>query len=165
LLWLVFYNLLDNACKFTRPEDAIELRAVEDGHWLVVEVADTGIGIAEDDLPHLFEELYRGSNARGVEGSGLGLSLVQRVVTRHGAQPPGARGRLHGAPAFIYLNVFVTRLLHVVTHCHTNTTTVEHGRLIMWLRSRILDVTRACHEREANADRLKEWLTPTRLGG
>lgn len=84
LLWLAFYNLLDNACKFTRPEDAIELRAAEDGQWLVVEVADTGIGIAEDDLPHLFEELYRGSNARGVEGSGLGLSLVQRVVIRHG---------------------------------------------------------------------------------
>ena len=99
LLWLVFYNLLDNACKFTRPEDASELRAVEDGHWLVVEVADTGIGIAEDDLPHLFEELYRGSNARGVEGSGLGLSLVQRVVTRHGGSIT-VRSRLEQGTAF-----------------------------------------------------------------
>ncbi len=99
LLWLAFYNLLDNACKFTRPEDAIELRAAEDGQWLVVETADTGIGIAEDDLPHLFEELYRGSNARGVEGSGLGLALVQRVVARHGGSVT-VRSRLEQGTVF-----------------------------------------------------------------
>jgi two-component system OmpR family sensor kinase len=84
LLGLAFYNLLDNALKFTRPEDTVEVRAAEDGHWLTVEVADTGSGIAAEDLPRVFEELYRGANARGSEGSGLGLSLVRRVVERHG---------------------------------------------------------------------------------
>ena len=84
LLGLAFYNLLDNACKFTGPEDVIELRAAEDGPWLVVEVADTGPGIAPEELPHLFEELYRGRNARQVAGSGLGLALAQRIVARHG---------------------------------------------------------------------------------
>ena len=84
LLFLACYNLVDNACKFTRPGDAIEVRAFEDGRWVVVEVADTGPGIPEGDLPHVFEELYRGENARGVEGSGLGLALVRAVARHHG---------------------------------------------------------------------------------
>jgi len=84
LLGLAFYNLLENALKFTGPADAVEIRAVEDGRNLTIEVADTGTGISPDDLPRVFEELYRGANARGVEGSGLGLALVQRIIARHG---------------------------------------------------------------------------------
>jgi two-component system OmpR family sensor kinase len=84
LLGLAFYNLVDNALKFTGPENPIEIRAFEDGRSLLVEVADTGPGIPPDDLPRIFEELYRGTNARGFEGSGLGLALVQRVIARHG---------------------------------------------------------------------------------
>lgn len=84
LLWLALYNILDNALKFTREGDLIEIRAFEDGRWVIVEVADTGCGVAEDDLPYVFEELYRGGNAQGREGSGLGLALVQTVVKRHG---------------------------------------------------------------------------------
>jgi len=83
LLALAFYNLMDNALKFSGPQNPVEVRALEDGHWLIVEVADSGAGIAEVDLPHIFDELYRGTNARGVEGSGLGLALVQRIVARH----------------------------------------------------------------------------------
>lgn len=89
LLGLVFYNLVDNALKFTNPGDTVEIRAsedrhaVEEGRWVVIEVADTGPGIAPEELPRLFDELYRGTNARGIEGSGLGLSLVRRVIDRH----------------------------------------------------------------------------------
>ena len=86
LIFLASYNLVENACKFTRPGDAIEVRAFEDGRWIVVEVADTGPGIPEEDLPHVFEELYRGDNARGVEGSGLGLALVRAVARHHGGR-------------------------------------------------------------------------------
>ncbi|MGB9724633.1 MAG: sensor histidine kinase [Chloroflexia bacterium] len=53
---------------------------------MIVEVADTGPGIPEDELPHLGEELYRGSTARNVEGSGLGLALVRAIVARHGGR-------------------------------------------------------------------------------
>jgi signal transduction histidine kinase len=84
LLFLACHNLLDNACKFTRPGDAIEVRAFEDRRRVVIEVADTGPGIPEEDLAHVFEELYRGENARGVEGSGLGLALVRAVAGHHG---------------------------------------------------------------------------------
>jgi two-component system, OmpR family, sensor kinase len=84
LLFLALHNLLDNACKFVRAEDTIEVRAIEDGAAVLIEVADTGPGVPEDDLPHLGEELYRGSAPRSVEGSGLGLALVRAIVNRHG---------------------------------------------------------------------------------
>lgn len=84
LLLLAVYNLVENALKFTSAEDSIEVRAMEDGRAIVIEVADTGPGIPPEDLSKIFEELYRGSNARGTEGSGLGLALVNRIATLHG---------------------------------------------------------------------------------
>lgn len=84
LLFVACHNLVENACKFTRAGDAIEVRAFEDGRWNVIEVADTGPGIPEQDLPHVFEELYRGDNARAVPGSGLGLALVRAIARQHG---------------------------------------------------------------------------------
>ncbi|MGC0419022.1 sensor histidine kinase [Embleya sp. AB8] len=84
LLELALENLVGNAVKYSDPGCAIELRAfAEDGH-VVVEVADTGRGIRADELPSVWEELVRGSDARGTPGSGLGLALVQAVVVRHG---------------------------------------------------------------------------------
>ena len=86
LLFLATYNLLDNALKFTRPGDTIEVRASEDGTCVVIEVADTGPGIPKEEVPRVWEELYRGQGARGVPGSGLGLALVRAIVERHGGQ-------------------------------------------------------------------------------
>jgi two-component system OmpR family sensor kinase len=86
LLFLAVHNLLNNALKFTKPGDTIEVRGYEDGAVVVVEVADTGPGIPEDELPHIWEELYRGRGARGIPGSGLGLALVRAIVDRHGGQ-------------------------------------------------------------------------------
>lgn len=84
LLMVVFRNLLDNALKYTAPGDQVEVRASDDGHTAVVEVADSGPGIATEDIPHIFEELYRGANAGSAGGSGLGLALVRRIVALHG---------------------------------------------------------------------------------
>lgn len=86
LLFLAFHNLLDNALKFTRPGDTVEVRAFEDGAGVAVEVADTGPGIPKDEMPHVWEELYRGREARGIPGSGLGLALVRAIAERHGGQ-------------------------------------------------------------------------------
>jgi two-component system OmpR family sensor kinase len=86
LLFLGIYNLLDNALKFTRPGDTVEVRAAEEGASVIVEVADTGPGIPQDELMKVWEELYRGQSARGISGSGLGLALVRAVVERHGGQ-------------------------------------------------------------------------------
>ena len=86
LLALAVYNLVENALKFTSGEEAVEVRALEDGKAIVIEIADSGPGIPSDELSKIFEELYRGANARGIEGSGLGLALVQRIVELHGGQ-------------------------------------------------------------------------------
>jgi len=86
LLLLAFHNLLDNAVKFNQPGETIEVRGFEDGRSVVVEVADTGPGIPEDELTHIWEELYRGQGARGIPGSGLGLALVRVIVDRHRGQ-------------------------------------------------------------------------------
>jgi len=83
LLLLAVYNLVENALKFTSKSDSIEVRAMEDGRAIVIEVADSGTGIPSDDVAKIFEELYRGSNARGTEGSGLGLALVNRIIILH----------------------------------------------------------------------------------
>lgn len=86
LLLLAFYNLIDNALKFTTPEDIVEVRIGEDSSAVTVEVADNGPGIPEAALRHIFEELYRGENGQGTEGSGLGLALVKKIIERHGGR-------------------------------------------------------------------------------
>ncbi len=86
LLVVALHNLINNALKFTRPGDAIEVRAFREGGVFVFEVADNGPGIPESDVDQVWKELYRGQAARGVPGNGIGLALVQAIVERHGGQ-------------------------------------------------------------------------------
>jgi two-component system OmpR family sensor kinase len=86
LLFLAVHNLVDNALKFTEPGDTLEIRAFEDGSEVVIEVADTGPGIPAQEAQHVWDELYRGEGARGIQGSGLGLALVRAIVARHGGE-------------------------------------------------------------------------------
>jgi signal transduction histidine kinase len=64
----------------------IELRAFEDNQMVFIEVADSGQGIPDQDIPHIWEELYRGESARSIPGSGLGLSLALAIIKRHNGQ-------------------------------------------------------------------------------
>ncbi|HMG40147.1 MAG TPA: HAMP domain-containing sensor histidine kinase [Acidimicrobiales bacterium] len=84
LLFLAIHNLVVNAVKFSHPGDRIEMRARDEGDHVVVEVADTGIGIPGDEVDHIWDDLARGSAAAGTPGSGLGLALARVVVGRHG---------------------------------------------------------------------------------
>jgi two-component system, OmpR family, sensor kinase len=92
LLFLALHNLVVNAIKFSGPGDTIEVRARDDGDHVVVEVADTGIGIPDDEVGQIWDELARGSAARGTPGMGLGLAMVRVVVSRHGGTV-GVRSR------------------------------------------------------------------------
>jgi signal transduction histidine kinase len=79
----VLANLVDNAVKYTPTRGRIELRTKRDGPDAVVTVADTGAGIAADELPRIWERLYRGDKSRSERGLGLGLSLVKAIVQAH----------------------------------------------------------------------------------
>jgi len=75
-----FANLLDNAAKWSPPGARVEVR-LHDGELVV---RDHGPGIADADLPHVFERFYRATAARGMPGSGLGLAIVRQVAEAHG---------------------------------------------------------------------------------
>ena len=79
-------NLISNAIKYTPQKGSVSVRLWIDESTLVGQVADTGIGIAQEDLPRLFEEFYRTEQAKSFAqyGTGLGLSIVKEIVEEHG---------------------------------------------------------------------------------
>ncbi|MDQ1657216.1 MAG: two-component system, OmpR family, sensor histidine kinase MprB [Cryptosporangiaceae bacterium] len=81
-------NILDNATKWTPSGKPISVRLTRpwDGtqFWAVLEVADGGPGVAEEDRSRIFERFYRAASARSMPGSGLGLAIVQQAVSSHG---------------------------------------------------------------------------------
>lgn len=84
----VLLNLLDNALKYTPAGGAVTVSARAEAGQVVVAVQDTGEGIPADDLPFIFEKLYRARRTRGrpVEGSGLGLTIARQIARAHGGE-------------------------------------------------------------------------------
>jgi len=83
---LVWTNLLSNAIKYNRPGGSIRIALSQDATSVLGSVSDTGIGIAADDAPHVFDEFFRAGNARlaSAHGSGVGMATVRRVVENWG---------------------------------------------------------------------------------
>lgn len=79
----VWENLINNAIKYNRAGGRIDLSLTEEKNRVTVEITDTGIGIAQKDLPELFERFYRADKARNREGTGLGLSIAQQIIHLH----------------------------------------------------------------------------------
>jgi signal transduction histidine kinase len=79
------WNLLANAKQYTPTGGRIELRLQRLDGLARLEVQDTGIGISEEDLPHIFDRFYRADDARAIysDGDGLGLAIVKYVVEAH----------------------------------------------------------------------------------
>jgi len=77
-------NLLDNALKYTPAEGSVEFVAKDEKGSVELSISDSGAGIRPEDMPHIFERLYRGDKSRSSRGFGLGLSLVKAIVTAHG---------------------------------------------------------------------------------
>lgn len=77
-------NLLDNALKYTPPKGTVTASVVAQKGQVIITVSDSGIGISEKDLPHIFKKFYRCDYSRAQRGNGLGLSLVKAIVGSHG---------------------------------------------------------------------------------
>ncbi len=92
----VIVNLLHNAIKFTEPGGKITVSTKKQGDSVTVAIADTGRGIAREDLPHVFERFYKGDKARAGEGTGMGLAIAKHIIEAHGgdirAQSDEGRG-------------------------------------------------------------------------
>ena len=84
----VVYNLIDNAVKYTPEGGSVHVTLSADAHLARLIVRDTGIGIPEEDLKHIFERFYRVDKARSraTGGTGLGLSIVRQMVQLHSGE-------------------------------------------------------------------------------
>ncbi|WP_420176975.1 HAMP domain-containing sensor histidine kinase [Luteococcus sp. OSA5] len=92
-------NLLDNAVKFSPPGGTIHVHLEGD----TLRIADQGPGIADEDLPHVFDRFYRSDRARNTPGTGLGLSIVAHTITSHGGQVTARRSAEGGAEFVVRL--------------------------------------------------------------
>jgi two-component system phosphate regulon sensor histidine kinase PhoR len=94
MIRVVAENLTRNAIRYAGPGATFTLSLSRDGDDVVLAGADTGVGVAEADLPRLFERFYRTDRARASRGTGLGLAIVKHVVTSAGGavEALGARG-------------------------------------------------------------------------
>jgi len=76
----ILTNLITNAIKFSGEKEGIRIEASADELQATVSVTDKGIGIAQEDLEHLFSSFFRGANAVNIQGTGLGLHIVRRYL-------------------------------------------------------------------------------------
>ena len=84
-LYQIIFNLAENGIKYNRPDGKLSICLLREGENAVISVSDTGYGIPEDSLEHIFERFYRVDKARSrsTGGSGLGLSIVKNMVERN----------------------------------------------------------------------------------
>ncbi len=92
-------NVLDNALHYTPVGGTIRVRWGREGGHLMLQVADTGPGVAAEDLPHLFEPLFRAESSRNRQlgGAGLGLTIARRILRAHGGDLVAANSATGGA--------------------------------------------------------------------
>jgi signal transduction histidine kinase len=84
----VLYNLLDNAIKFTQEKGTISISITSKGKKALIKVRNTGEGIPEEELSHIFERFYKSDRSRGLDktGTGLGLYIVKTILEKHGEE-------------------------------------------------------------------------------
>jgi two-component system phosphate regulon sensor histidine kinase PhoR len=97
----VLVNLIHNAIKFTPPGGSIRVSAEQAADRVVFTVRDTGVGIAQDLLPRIFERFYKADRARSGSGTGLGLSIARHIVEAHGGEI-WAQSRQNAGSAFFF---------------------------------------------------------------
>lgn len=84
LMQNALYNLIENACKFSVHGGEVVIDLIKTESKIIITIRDKGIGIPAEHIEHIFKPLYRGSNAQAIEGTGIGLALVKRIIDLHG---------------------------------------------------------------------------------
>jgi signal transduction histidine kinase len=90
-------NLIDNAVKYTPPGGRVDVEVMRANQRALLTVRDSGPGIPTDEVPRIFDRLFRGDRSRAERGLGLGLSLVKAIVEAHGGTVEVASELGHGA--------------------------------------------------------------------
>ena len=80
----VLIILLDNAVKFSRPEQTVQLELSRDSQQIIITVTDYGSGIRAEELPHIFDRFHKASTGSNHDGTGLGLAIARQIISRHG---------------------------------------------------------------------------------
>ena len=96
-------NLLDNALKYTPARGRVAVSVRGEEAEVVISVRDTGVGISESDLPHIFKRFYRCDQSRSLAGTGLGLSLAQAIASAHGGSITVSSSPGKGSPFTVNL--------------------------------------------------------------
>lgn len=96
MLRVIAENLAQNALRYAGPGCTFTFRVYSEGDERILDASDTGTGVAEHDLPRLFERFYRTDRARASRGTGLGLAIVKHVVTSAGGTVEATGGRGEG---------------------------------------------------------------------
>ncbi|MGE5495954.1 MAG: sensor histidine kinase [Burkholderiales bacterium] len=107
----VFINLISNAAKFTPEGGNIEVNIIKNDEAVAIEIRDTGIGISQQDLPHVFERFYRTdkSRNRATGGFGIGLTIAKSIIKAHGGDITAASEEGKGSTFTVFLT-FQTKL-------------------------------------------------------
>lgn len=99
----VLTTLVANALAYTPPGGRVTIRTGEDAHRALLEVSDTGPGIDDADLPHVFDRFYRGRRTAGVSGTGIGLAIARELVAAHDGSIEAANAEDGGARLVVRL--------------------------------------------------------------
>ncbi|MDC7225714.1 MAG: HAMP domain-containing sensor histidine kinase [Spirochaetales bacterium] len=103
LLFQVFENLFDNACRYTEEHDKIEIKANSSGNYVMIRFEDSGSGIEEKHREHIFNSFYRADSGRNTRGIGIGLTSAKTIIENHGGSIKYEPSALGGAGFIIQL--------------------------------------------------------------
>ena len=108
LLKIAFQNIIENSCKYSNDSTST-IKINSDKKEIIISFTDKGIGISEQDLPNIFQPFFRGHNKNKIEGTGIGLTLVKRVISLHKGEIE-VHSRLHiGTQITIAIPIYTER--------------------------------------------------------
>lgn len=104
LLEVVWNNIISNAIKFTAPKGTIEIKQTSNAESITVSIRDSGCGMKEETIKHIFDKFYQGDTSHSGEGNGLGLALTYRIIEKMGGEISVISKQTEGTTFFVRLN-------------------------------------------------------------